>query len=406
MNSNVDESIAHGTAADNSSKSKSNPKLISRILPRQLVAVVGEASRMWSQENAGSQVVYSWSSSLCSCSVASPSAYPKHHCFDIDALTAAIHLQRACLMPRKDAGCSQASSQQLAFFDRMWHLDSSTGLFTVFKLRYPGRLSAEAKQTSLLLRNHGLSMRELETVAKAVQGLQLMPTGGLLHDDDAFELNAPTYLFVSYQLARNFPQRVESYVVQHYRSRFPGVWRASWQKKLRRYLGHSSAVAAIADSGSLSELQEASDSRPDLFSDTSANTESKTREGNEALSSVFHVHRAIRFVNAVSTAMDRQPSQHPSPLPPPHVLHTHDDEACDADVGEVLPAASVPRIWQTKRPKRAEGLRAPSPTAGLEEGELYEDIMLDEVYSMSSSSDEDDSGSLDDDSWSSSVSSI
>eukprot|EP01031_Cornospumella_fuschlensis_P036537 gene36537-44325_t len=404
MSSNIDESIAHDTAIDNSSKSKSNPKLISRILPRQLVAVVAEASRMWSQENAGSQVVYSWSSSLCSCSMASPSADPKHHCFDIDALTAAIHLQRACLMPRKDAVGSQASSQQLAFFDRMWYLDSSTGLFTVFKLRYPGRLSAEARQTALLLRNHGLSVKELETVAKAVQGLQLMPTGGLLHDDDAFELNAPTYLFASYQLARNFPQHVESYLVQHYRSRFPGVWRASWQKRLRRYLGHSGAEAAVADSGSLPELQEVLDSRPDLFSDTSVDTESKTREGNDALSSVFHVHRAIRFANAVSTTMDRQPSQHPPP--PPQVRHIDDDEASDADVGEVLPAASVPRIWQTKRPKHAEGLRAPSPTAGQEEGAPYEDIMLDEVYSMSSSSDEDDSGSMDDDSWSSSVSSI
>ena len=106
-------------------------------------------------------------------------------------------------------------------------------------------------------------------------------------------------------------------------------------------------------------------------------------------------------------AEDRQPSQHPTQQQQQQqVRHTHDDEASDADVGEVLPAASVPRIWQTKRPKRAEGLRAPSPSAGLEEGELYADILLDEVYSMSSSSDEDDSGSLDDDSWSSSVSSI
>ncbi|RYY79048.1 hypothetical protein EON63_17475 [archaeon] len=59
-------------------------------------------------------------------------------------------------------------------------------------------------------------------------------------DMDPSELNAPDYLFVSYQLARHYPHLAESVFVLQYRSQLPGSLGTAWQKLVSKY--HSGSM--------------------------------------------------------------------------------------------------------------------------------------------------------------------
>ncbi|RYG91685.1 hypothetical protein EON65_59265 [archaeon] len=58
-------------------------------------------------------------------------------------------------------------------------------------------------------------------------------------DMDPSELNAPDYLFVSYQLARHYPHYIESFLVKQYRSQLPGAMGKAWQSIMSTYPSQS-----------------------------------------------------------------------------------------------------------------------------------------------------------------------
>ncbi|RYH15839.1 hypothetical protein EON65_31040, partial [archaeon] len=55
----------------------------------------------------------------------------------------------------------------------------------------------------------------------------------LLDSSAIYSLNAPRYFFVSYQLAMQYPDLVESQLIQLYRNHLPGQTAVSWHKKLQ-----------------------------------------------------------------------------------------------------------------------------------------------------------------------------
>eukprot|EP01031_Cornospumella_fuschlensis_P025064 gene25064-30275_t len=174
---------------------------------------------------------------------------PIHQCSDhnsvitrMAALEVAIQEQRTRMINSKlvcDLTAVSAKQALLAEFDRGWCLDSSTGLFiaepmpSVKRSPFRGRLT-RSKVSPLRPR-----LPFARTVTKAVtHSISSNRSMRLPHDDsgelDKTELNAPDYLFVSYQLARLFPDLVESFLVLQYRSTLPGNAGLSWHKLVSR----------------------------------------------------------------------------------------------------------------------------------------------------------------------------
>eukprot|EP01031_Cornospumella_fuschlensis_P025077 gene25077-30288_t len=169
------------------------------------------------------------------------------------AMEVAVQKQRARIINSKLVcdPTALSSNQTLLTFDRAWCLDSSTGLFiaepkpTIKRSPFRSMTMARSKVSPLLPRQ---SLPR--TVAKAVshriinnRSIHLPHDGsGVL---DKTELNAPDYLFVSYQLARLFPHLVESLLVLQYRSPLPGNTGLPWQRLVRRT--HQQSVVTDQD---------------------------------------------------------------------------------------------------------------------------------------------------------------
>eukprot|EP01031_Cornospumella_fuschlensis_P024825 gene24825-29999_t len=167
------------------------------------------------------------------------------------ALEVAVQEQRTRMINSKlacDLTALSAKQALLAEFDRAWCLDTSTGLFivepkpSIRRSSFRSRPMARSKVSPLLPR--------VRTVAKAVShSISSTRSMHVPHDGsivlDKTELNAPDYLFVSYQLARIFPHLVESSLVLQYRSPLPGNAGLPWQRLVRS--NHQPSVVTEQD---------------------------------------------------------------------------------------------------------------------------------------------------------------
>eukprot|EP01031_Cornospumella_fuschlensis_P040114 gene40114-48883_t len=149
--------------------------------------------------------------------------------FDIQSLEDNVQSQRARLLSTvtpssayRIGATNLVFASELAEFDRVWLLNSSTGLFLDFRSgRSVRRLSARS-----------ITRSKVEPMQpNPVQNIQSSRT---VHDDPT-ELNAPEYFFVSYQLARHYPDLAESSLVKRYRSQLPGNTGVAWLKVAKQY---------------------------------------------------------------------------------------------------------------------------------------------------------------------------
>eukprot|EP01031_Cornospumella_fuschlensis_P031769 gene31769-38400_t len=156
-------------------------------------------------------------------------------------------------------------------------------------------------------------------------------------------LNSPDYFFVSCLIARDNPRLAESYIVRHYRSYLPGMMGSAWQKHVANKLNHA-------------RVQESSSSRPhDVESNCHNESEKAAIVQGQSFYGVEEKSQTLSKVGAGEQA------------------DTHHDIFDDSEVS------------------------ISSSSSACSRGSLssfYSDIMLDEMYSMSSYSTSEESASI------------